>query len=305
MIGYTVQAQLFQLLVCIVQNGAAGGFIYTAGLHANQTVFYHIHNAHAVGSALGVQVINQSGRAKLLAVYLNGNTLNKLDLDVSGGIGSLLRRGADHQHFILGLVGRVFQIHTLMAQMPQVAVHGVIGLFGNGQRNIVGLGIVNCLLTGLNIPLTPGSDDLQIGGQSLYSGLEANLVITFAGGAVGDSNRTLFAGNFYQTAGDQRTGKGSTQQIFTLINSAGLHGGVNVIGYKLITQVLNIQLYGAGFDGLLFQGGQLLALANVSAHSNNIVAVILFQPRNNNRSVQTAGICQHYFGIFSHFNISP
>ena len=301
--SHTVQAQLFQLAVCIVQDGAAGGLINAAGLHTYQTVFYHIDDTNAVFCTFPVQVIQQGGGRQLLTVHLYRGTLYELDLDVGRLVGSILGCVADHQHFILGLIGRILQIHTLVAQVPQVAVHRIVGFLGDGQRNIVCLGIVHSLLTGLNIPLTPGSDDLQVGSQCLYGRLKTNLVVALAGSTVSDSHSTLLAGDLHQTACDQRTGKGSTQQVFALIHRTGLHGRVNIISDELITQILDIQLGCAGLDSFLFQRGKLLALPNVSAHGNYVKAIVLLQPRDDDRGIQATGIRQHYLGffLFRHF----
>ncbi len=161
--------------------------------------------------------------------------------------------------------------------------------------------IIHLLLTGLNIPFPPRSDNLQIRGQGFHRGLKAHLVVAFAGCAVGNGHRALLAGNLHQAAGNQRPGKGSAQQIFALVNRAGFHCGVNIIGDKLIPQILNIKFGCAGFNRLFFQRSQLLALANVGAHCNNIIAVMLLQPRNNNRSIQTTGIGQHnLFFLLTH-----
>ncbi len=61
------------------------------------------------------------------------------------------------------LVAWVFQIKTLVAQMPQVLVLGVVGLPADLQRDVMSLGIVDLFIAALDVPLAPRGDDLQVG----------------------------------------------------------------------------------------------------------------------------------------------
>ena len=55
--------------------------------------------------------------------------------------------------------------------------------------------------------------------------------------------------------------------------------------------------------GTLFQAFQLTLLPHIAAHGNDFaVVIVLFQLRDDNRCVQTAGICQHDLFDFRHRN---
>ena len=74
----------------------------------------------------------------------------------------------------------------------------------------MGLGIVNFLFTGLNIPLTPRGDNRHIGGECLNSKLKTHLIVALTRTAVADSVRTLGDSNFGYALSNGGTGKSRT-----------------------------------------------------------------------------------------------
>ena len=85
-----------------------------------------------------------------------------------------------------GRVRSVFQLATLMAHVPQIAVAGMDLLPACRHRNTVRLCVVQAVLAALQRPLTPRRDHLQLRRQRLVGMLEAHLVIALAGAAVCD-----------------------------------------------------------------------------------------------------------------------
>ena len=189
-----------------------------------------------------------------------------------------------------------------MAQMPQVLVLGVVRLTAELQRDVMGLGIVDLLIAALDVPLTPRSDDLQIGCKVHDGQLKSHLIVALAGATVADGIRTFGAGNLHDTFCQDGAGKAGAQQI-TLIVGTCLHGGDDVILHELVGQVLNIQLGSAACLCTLFQPFQFTLLAHIAAYCNDLaVVVVLFQPRDDDRSIQTTGICQHDLFDLGHKN---
>ncbi len=186
-----------------------------------------------------------------------------------------------------------------MAQMPQVLVLGVVGLTVDLQGHVVSLGVIDLLITALDVPLTPRGDDGHLGGQRLQGQLKADLVVTFAGAAVADSVGVLLLGDVGQSSGDAGTCVGGAQQV-VLILGVGLQAGPDVVFDVVLLQVEDVQLGSAGLDGLLLQAIQFGTLANVTGNGNDFaVVVVFFQPGNDDGSVQTAGVCQNdLFNIF-------
>ena len=92
---------------------------------------------------------------------------------------------------------------------------------------------------------------------------------------------------------------GSAQQVI-LILGVSLQAGPDVVFHIVLLQVEDIQLGGAGLEGLLLQTVQLGALTHVTGNRDNLAVVVVFlQPGNDDRGIQTAGIGQnHFFDVF-------
>ena len=133
-----------------VENGAAGGFINAAGLHANHAVFHDVHNADAVFAAELIQGGNNFGDLHLFAVDGGGHAFFKSHGNILTLFGSFLRRGAKHQQmFIVGLVSRILQLKAFVTDMPQIAVAAVAGISGEGKINAVLAAVLDLLFAGV------------------------------------------------------------------------------------------------------------------------------------------------------------
>ena len=218
--------------------------------------------------------------------------------DVGRGVGSLL--GADTQLqkaglIVLRLVGRTLEVEALMAQVPQVLILGVVGLTVDLQGDVVSLGVVDLLVTALDVPLTPGSDDGHIGAQGLEGQLKTHLIIALAGAAVADGVCAFLDGDVGQSLCDAGTCEAGAQQV-VLILCAELQGGEDVVFDEVLLQVEDVQLGSAGSLSLLFQTVQLSTLTHVAGDSDDFaVVVILFQPGNDDGGIQTARVSQNNF----------
>ena len=298
MCALLVQRDGLQHVDGLVQNGTARGLIDAAALHADQTVLDDVQQADAVLAADLVQVLDQLDCAHLLAVHCGGDALLEVEGDVGRGVGSLL--GADAQLeeaglVVLGLVCGALQIQTLVAQMPQVLVLGVVGLTVDLQRDVVCLCVVDLFITALDIPLTPRSNDGHVGAESLQGQLKTDLIVALAGAAVADGIGTFLDGDVGQSLGDAGTCEAGAQQII-LILCAEFQGGEDVVLHEVLLQVEDIQLGCAGRFGLLFEAVQLGALPHITGNGDDFaVVVIFFQPGNDNGGIQTAGIRQNDF----------
>ncbi len=98
----------------------------------------------------------------------------------------------------------------------------------------------------------------------------------------------------------KRLVEGGAQEII-LILGPHHHRGDNHLIHHLVSEILHIELGGAGLDGLFLQAVQLGALAHVAGDGDDLrVVVILLQPGDDDGCIQTAGICQHYFFYLCH-----
>ena len=300
--AFLIQSDGLQNIDGLVQDGTAGGLVHAAALHAHQAVLHDIQQADAVLAAQLVQVFHQLHSAHLLAVHGGGDALFKVDGHIGGLIGSLLGADAQLQEaglVVLRLVGGAFQIQTLVAQVPQVLVLGIVGLAVDLQGDVVSLGVIDLLVTALDVPLTPRSNDGHIGAQGLEGQLKTHLIVALTGAAVADGICAFLDGDIRQSLGDAGTCKAGAQQV-VLVLCAELQGGEDVVLHKVLLQVQHVQLGSAGSLGLFFQTIQLRALSHVTGDSDDLAVVVVFlQPGNDDGGVQTAGVCQHdFFDVF-------
>ena len=183
-----------------------------------------------------------------------------------------------------------------MAQVPEVLVLGIVGFAADFEGDVVLFGIVDFLLTALDAPFAPRGDDGQLRREGLDGQFEAHLVVALAGAAMADGVRALLFGDLHDALGDDGPREAGAQQVFTLIYSARLHGGIDVVGDEFLFQVLDVELARAGFEGLFLQPLQLRALAHVAGDGDDLaVVIVLLEPGDDDGGVQPAGICEHNF----------
>ena len=299
---FLVNRDHFQMLVSEVQNGSARRLVNTAILHAHQTILNDVDNANAVLAAQLVKLLDNLRNFHLLAINGNGNASFKIDGHIRRLVGCLHRRHAHFQEaffFVLRLVRRIFQVKTLMGQMPQVLILGIAGLARNLQRNIMRFGVIDLLVAGLDIPLAPRGDNLQIGSETLDSKLKTHLVVALARCAVNHGIGTFCQRNLGQLLTNHRACKRSAQQVSFILGIHLQRGNDNLIAH-FVNQIGHDKLRSARCQRLLFQALKLISLAHVTGNGNNLGVVIVFlQPRNDNRRIQATGVRQdNLFDVF-------
>jgi len=162
------------------------------------------------------------------------------------------------------------------------------------------LSVVDFVLAALDGPLTPGGDDLHLGSVLHAGQLETDLVVALAGAAVADGIAALGQSDLGQTLGDDGTGEAGAQ-IVVIVGGAGLHGGDDEVVDKLFLQILNVELAGAGLDGLFLKAVQLGTLSHITADRDNFaVVVVLLQPGDDDGRIQTAGVGECHFLDLTH-----
>src|SRR3990167_8605287 len=299
---FAVQGDRFNGAVAFEHDGAAGRLVAATGLHANKAVFNDIQTTDAVFAADAVQLSQDGGRAHGLAV--DGD-------DVTGAVGQLdigwgIRRGfwrlgpAPHVFFVLG--PGVFQHAAFIGDVQQVGIHGVrrLLLAVTLDRDGVLLGVVHQLLARQQVPLAPWGNHFYAGLERIGAQFEANLIVTFAGGAVGNGVGAGFVGDFDQTLSDQRTGDGGAQQVFAFVDGVGTEHRVDEIAHEFFAQVVNVDFLDA--HGLCLGACRLdfLTLAEVSGEGHHFAVIGILQPLEDHGSVQATGICQDYLVYVGH-----
>ena len=99
------------------------------------------------------------------------------------------------------------------------------------------------IFTGLHGPYvchSPRSDDLDIRRKCFDTKFETNLVITFTGCTMADSNSVFFTCNFNKFLGNCRTCHRGTKQIFMFVYSTCLYTRHYIIVTEIINNIFNI-----------------------------------------------------------------
>jgi len=95
-------------------------------------------------------------------------------------------------------------------------------------------------------------------------------------------------GSFDHVLGDQRAGDGCTQEIFPFIDCSRAQQFKQIFTGKLIGQVFNKNLAGAGRNRFFGQMREFFALADIGSVSDHFTTIIFLQPGNNDRSIQSS-----------------
>ena len=113
------------------------------------------------------------------------------------------------------------------------------------------LGVFDLSRTGIEIPLTPRSDQRDVRCECLDRQLEADLVVALARSAMSDGVSALFLGNLDELLGDDRTCERRAEQVLVLVDSTGLERRPDVFLEELFLEVLDVDLGSTGFQGLV------------------------------------------------------
>ena len=80
-----------------------------------------------------------------------------------------------------------------------------------------------------------------------------------------------------------------------LVDSTGFQSREDVSGEKFFAQVFHDHLCGAGRVSFLDHRFEIVPLANVADHGDDVVRIVFLQPRNDDRGIEAAGISKDYF----------
>lgn len=284
-----------------VEDGAAGSFVDTAGFHAHEAIFDDIHAADAVFATKFVHCLEQREGIETTAIDAGGDTAFEADLDVLGFIGGFERIHGKLKHVRGRLAPRVFEDATLVTDVEGVAI-GAVGLgFGGRDRDAMLLGIRDHFGTRVEGPLgvSPGCDDFDIGLEGVIGEFEADLIVAFAGGAVGDISGLFFARDFDLALGNEGTGDTCAKHVLTFVVSIPFDEPPHVVFDEFTSEVFNVDFDGTGFQRLCADIGEFFALAEVSGIRNNVIAA-LDEPFEDDRSIEAARVRKDYAFTLTH-----
>ena len=170
----------------------------------------------------------------------------------------------------------------------------------------MGVGIGDLVGTALQVPLAHRGDNLELGVEGLDGGLKTDLIVTFAGAAVGDVGRAKLVGDLNKLLGKQRARQGGEQRVLVLVHGVCCDGfGQELIG-ELVAQVEHLAIENAQVERLLLLGIQSgLFLAHVAADTNDIEILLVLEPLDTYGCIKTTGICENDFFLAHGCFLSP
>ena len=274
--------------------------IAATALETDEAVLDNIDTANTVSVAELVESVEQLNGVSVLLLgsdEFGGDTLLELNGDVGRLVRGVQRVGSHGPHVSgRGVVG-VLQNTGLVTAVGGVGVHGPgLGL-GRGNRDAGLSGIVEEIVTASEtleeLGITPRSDDLDGGLDSIESQLETDLVVTLAGSTVTDELAAFALGNTHLGASNDGTSQAGSQEVATLVDGIALcitgystaHAYLTHIGRltdgretelfdKLPAQILNHHLLGTDLEGLRLNSGPVFLLTDIAEEADNLVALL-------------------------------
>src|SRR5690606_41110375 len=109
-------------------------------------------------------------------------------------------------------------------------------------------------------------------------------------------------GRFHHRLGNDGTGHRGAQQVGAFIDGAGFQGRKDVLLDELFPQILDDAFDLAGRDGLLVDPFQIVTLlTHVGDEGDDFGSVVLFEPGNDGRGIQSARVSQYDLVDYAHF----
>ena len=297
-----VQRDLFDAAVCFQQDRAAGGFVNPARFHTDKAVFHQIQPPDAMRAADFVQAGQDRGGRHPHAVDRHSIARLKPDFDHLGLIRGLF--GADRA--LIDIFGRflrrVFQHFAFGRGVQQVRINAErrFAALVLGDRNLVRLGIFQQMGARQQRPFAPRGNHPQMGVQRQRRQFKPHLIVALAGRAMRHGIGPGFSRDFHQTLGNQRPRDGCAQQIQPFVQRVRAEHREHEIADKFLAHVLDMDVF--RLDPQQNRLGacrlQLLALAQIGGKGDDLAAILVLQPFQDDRGVKAAGIGKDdFFGL--------
>ena len=228
-----------KVLVSGVEDGSAWRLVYAAALHADEPVLHDVQKADAVFAAQLVELQNDIRRAHFDAVQRCGDAC----LEVEGDIGRRVRRvdgetPISRKPFFSysGIVARILEVETLVAEVPEVLVLGVVGLPVYLQRHVVRLSVGDLFFPGLDVSTPRQGAMMGMSGTKclrVSSNLTWSLPLPVQPWQM--ASAPLGYRDLREPLGDDRPRQRGAEHV-VLIHRAGLHSGDDEVVHELIRQ---------------------------------------------------------------------
>jgi hypothetical protein len=153
------------------------------------------------------------------------------------------------------------------------------------------------------IPFPPGGDYFHFGIKSIIAKFEADLIVAFAGCAMGDSVGAGQLGNLDLALGNQRSGDRSAEQIEALVQRVGAHHRKDEIPDEFFAQIVNEDMFRLHAECLSdpARRAEFFTLPQIRGEGHHFTLIFLLQPFQDNTGIKAAGKSENYaFDVFVH-----
>ena len=131
---------------------------------------------------------------------------------------------------------------------------------------------------------------LRLGSWRAHADVDAHLVVALAGTAVGDGGGAVLVRRLDELLGDQRPADRRRERVLVLVERVGHEGRQAVVLGELLLGVDGHGGDGAGGLGARHDARDVLDAADVDEAGDHVVAVLLLEPGDEGRGVETAGV---------------
>jgi len=294
--GVALDGELFEGLVGLVQDGAAGGFVGASGFHADEAVLDHDDLSDGVLAAEGVESLDEDVTGEFLAVDGDGVSCAELDGEGFWDVWRVVNiRGHEPDVGVDLLVG-MLDLGAFVRAMPEVTVAGVDFGLGLSDGDAFFLGVFDGGLAAGEFEgwVFPWGDNLEVWSESHVGEFKADLVVALSGGAVRDGVGSGFACRGDLPLGDEGSGDGCAEEVVLLVDCVGTQHGEAVEVGELFAEVFDDELVGTGLSGFLFDAvefaGSLAEISRIGDEFDTGVAIL--EPGEDDGGVKPAGVGQ-------------
>ena len=275
-----------------VQDAGGRRLVDLARLDPHQAVLDHVDPADAMRAGNRCQAANQLRERHRHAVDFRRHACLEFDLHVSGRVRTLGRRLGERIDFLGRLGPRILEHPAFDRAAPEVSIGAVRAVNGDRHGNAVRAGVRD--LIGPRHPPDPSwCDDSNGWIERARRDVDPDLVVAFAGAAMGDGARSFQARDLDQLLRNQRPAERRRQRILVFVDRSRLERRQDVLDRELVAHVDEVSPRRPDRQRACPHIVPLFPLPEVERHRDHLGPVMLDQPRNRHRGIESTRICQN------------
>src|SRR2546423_5039675 len=241
-----------------------------------------------------VECSNEIDRIELDSIHRSRRSIDETDRDRLGFIGRILRRGGQHEQICRWGSRCLFEDAALVGDVPDITVRRVDFVSRRGHGNLTRLGVSDRILAAGNAPLPPWGNNREVWRKRSIGQLKADLIVSFAGAAVGKGIGADAPSDLNLPACDERTTHRGAEEVLATVDSSSAEGGPHELFHELLTQIFDVALIGTRGERFSADALQLFTLADIRGDADNTRAVAFLEPRDDDGRIEPPGIGEGY-----------